>query len=365
MRNCQLLYLIGGLRVGGQERQLFNLLQGLDRNRYPAAVAVWNFDEHDAYVDRIRSLSVPLYSLSTTAGRVGKLFQLRRLISRLRAEVVHSYSFYTNFAAWWGALGTRSVAIGSIRSSLREAIRESGTTIGSLSARFPRDQVSNNRSAAREALSSPSPFGPARVSVVWNGLDLSEFDTQPLPVDGPAKVIGIGSLVPGKRWDRLLEAVSVLKRSGLAFEVRIAGDGPLRSWMADEVRRLALEDRVTLLGGVNDVRPLLAESAYLVHTSAIEGCPNAILEAMASSRAVVACGVGDIPEIVVDQRTGFVVPPEDGHLLAARMSQLIQDRGLCRTMGQEGRARAEKLFPVERMVSETLAAYRSAGWRGI
>ena len=87
------------------------------------------------------------------------------------------------------------------------------------------------------------------------------------------------------------------------------------------------------------------------------------MEAMACGRAVVATDVGDTPSIVDHQKTGFVVPRGDDAALVERMATLIADRELCRRMGEAGRLKAEREFGLDRLVSETLAAYRAAGWK--
>src|SRR5439155_24299983 len=97
--NCRLLYLIGQLVPGGSERQLYYLLQAMDRECYKPAVVVWNYCEKDVYVHRIRELDVPLYSFPQTCSSTVKLVRFRRLVRALQPELVHSYSFFLNFAA--------------------------------------------------------------------------------------------------------------------------------------------------------------------------------------------------------------------------------------------------------------------------
>jgi glycosyltransferase involved in cell wall biosynthesis len=88
------------------------------------------------------------------------------------------------------------------------------------------------------------------------------------------------------------------------------------------------------------------------------------MEAMACGRAVVATDVGDARYLIDEGRTGFVTPRGDAAALAERIAQLITDGALCRKMGGAGRSRAEQEFGLDRMVDETLAVYRSTGWRG-
>ena len=101
--SIRLLYVIGELHTGGSERQLYYLLRAVDRERYNPAVAVWNYCEQDIHVPLIQALGVPLYSFPGSSSRAAKLAALHDLIRQLQPGVVHSWSFYTNFAAYWAA----------------------------------------------------------------------------------------------------------------------------------------------------------------------------------------------------------------------------------------------------------------------
>jgi len=359
---CRLLYLIGQLHTGGSERQLCYLFRAMDRERYKPAVVVWTHGEDDVYVPQIRALGVPLYSFPQNHSRAAKLHAFRGLVRQLQPEVVHSWSFYTNFVAYWAARGTEALPVGSIRSDFVRAKRVSGPIIGRLSAWWPSSQICNSLSAAENARLLNSLFVPARISVVRNGVDLDEFQSFPVPADEPVRIVGIGYLLPVKRWECLLTAVRELKKKGLNCLVEIAGDGPLQSILEQQAKDLAVADSVQFLGHIDDVPSLLAKAAFVVHTADSEGCPNAIMEAMACGRAVVATDAGDIPLLVEDGKTGFIVPRNDSSALVDCMERLIADRDICRRMGKAGRAKIEREFGLNRLVEETLAVYRSAGW---
>ena len=361
---CRILYLIAQLGPGGQERQLYYLLKNLDRELYRPALAVWNFDRLDTYVSKIRNLGVPLFPLPNGVHRGQKLIALRGLIRKLHAEVVHSYSFYTNFGTWWACLGTPALPVGSLRSSFSAGLLYDGKVLGKLSARWPQRQICNNRKAASDAGGRSTFFSPERLYVVPNGVDLKQFSPIPVP-QTLARIIGIGSLIPLKRWDLLLLAADQLKRRGFAFRLSIIGEGFLRDSLAQSISALNLADCIELPGFVEDVPKLLAQSHFLVHSSDIEGCPNAVLEAMACGRAVVATDAGDVRFVVEDGKTGFVVSRGDIASLTECMARLIANRELCAIMGKAGRAKAEREFSLDRLTAETLAAYRAAGWKDV
>jgi glycosyltransferase involved in cell wall biosynthesis len=360
---CRILYLVGQLGPGGLERQLCCLLRVMDRERYQPVVVVWNFHEDDIYVRELHKLGVTLHSFADAGSALAKLRGFCSLIRQLQPELVHSYSFYTNFAAFWATWGTQTVAVGALRSDFARAKEDSGWWLGSLSARWPCTQISNSFSAAEMVRRSRSVFAPRRLFVVRNGVDLQQFRSMP-PSDGKmVHILGIGSLLPVKRWDRLLEAAHTLKGRGFDFLVRIVGDGPLRGSLRQQTEGLGIEDRVEFLGYSDDIPGLLANATFLVHTSDSEGCPNVVMEAMACGRPVVATDAGDVPSLIQDGQTGFVVPRGDDATLAIRIATLITDRELCRRMGEAGLAKAKREFGVDRLVSETFVAYHAAGWK--
>ena len=185
----------------------------------------------------------------------------------------------------------------------------------------------------------------------------------PPSTNGQVRLVGIGSLFQYKRWERLLRAALVLRKRRLDFIVQIAGNGPLRESLERQTRELGLAETVKFSGHIDDISSLLTSSTILVHTSDIEGCPNGVMEAMASGRAMVAIDAGDVPFIVDDGRTGFVVRRGDDARLIERLATLITSRELCRQMGEAGRVKAEREFGLDRLVSETFAAYRAVRWR--
>jgi glycosyltransferase involved in cell wall biosynthesis len=358
----RLLYVVGQLGTGGLERQLFYLLKTMDLEHFHPAVAVWNFDERENYVPRIRALGVPLYSLPSARNPFVKLNALKALAVKLKPELLHSYSFYTNFATAAAARVSGSKAVGSIRSDFALDKRAAGPVKGELCARWPRYQICNSRTALRIAAARRRFFVPLRMIFVGNALDLETFHQVPPPNNGCAQIAGVGSLLPIKRWDRLIIAAADLKARGLNFRVKIAGDGPLRLKLEEMTKELAVADCVEFRGYVADVKGLLSESDMLVHTSDAEGTPNAIMEAMACARPVVTTDVGDAGSLVCNGRSGYVVDREDQVALNDRIDRLIGSPHLRCEMGRMGREKAETDFALSRLVDETFNAYRQAGW---
>jgi glycosyltransferase involved in cell wall biosynthesis len=161
----------------------------------------------------------------------------------------------------------------------------------------------------------------------------------------------------------VLRIVDKVRRDGAPCKVRIAGDGPERERLERQAYDLGISEYVEFLGVTVDVPGLLEKSRFLVHASDTEGCPNAVMEAMACGRPVVATDAGDVSLLVEDGKTGFVVRRGDEETFGQRVIQLMLDEELCHRMGVAARVIAEREFGLDHLVTRTLDAYRAAGWR--
>jgi len=360
-RRCRILYIIGQLGWGGSERQLSYLLRELDREHYPSDVLVWTYSPDDRYVEEIRSLGVPIHWFPRGASRIAKLRGVRRLAQSLGAEVIHSCSFFTNFAAYWAMLNTNAVALGSLRSEFTRATEESGPILGRLSARWPQYKICNSASAAEAIRVAGGAWSPAHVCLVRNGIDLRRFKYANGCESAKLSIVGVGSLFSFKRWDIILRVVRQVRSQGHDCSLIIAGDGPERGSLERMTRELGIQEHAKFIGATSNVPELLKQSRLLVHASETEGCPNAVMEAMACGRPVVAMEAGDIPLLVEDGKTGFVIRQGDEETFGKRVVRLLSDDDLCHRMGLAARAKAEREFGLERLVSETIDSYNDAG----
>lgn len=363
LRPSRLLYVVGQLGLGGLERQLYYFLAALDHTRYQPAVVVWNLNPSEKYYREIDALKVPIYGFPPGWSPLTKLRAFRELARRVTPQVIHSYGFHTNFAAYYAARGTAALAIGSLRSDFAVVKKVGGTLRGALNARWPSCHISNSVTCAEAARRHSALFVPKQLCVVRNGLDLRCFRSSDSTPQMRNYVAAVGSLLPVKRWDRLLRVVQKMKSTGAAEVcLRIAGAGPLRPALEELAGALGISEAVEFLGATDDIPAFLRQAKLLVHTSESEGCPNVVMEAMACGLAVVAMEAGDIPYLVEENQTGFVVSQDDEEALADRVSLLLHDELLCRTMGQAARAKAERDFGLNRLVAETLDVYRAGGW---
>ncbi len=205
------------------------------------------------------------------------------------------------------------------------------------------------------------PESAAKIHRVYNGMDpaiLSQPATEPVR-SGPARILSVGRLVSFKGFENLIDACAELRAKQLDFTCDIIGDGPLRQKLQKRIDDLRLESVVTLRGSQTQERvfealrncDIFALASIVDQAGASDVFPTVIQEAMACARAVVSTQLAGIPETVVNEQTGFLVPPGDMPALTAALEKLLNNAELRSRFGAAGRARVEKHFQIETTVA--------------
>ncbi|MEE9295018.1 MAG: glycosyltransferase family 4 protein [Phycisphaerae bacterium] len=207
---------------------------------------------------------------------------------------------------------------------------------------------------------------PHRVTYEGNGVDIPEVrrsadenihraenDYPP----GAFRIAMISRLEPVKCVSDFLEACTLLQRTGLDYSVVIAGRGPLEAALRKEITDRSLDQRVRLLGWTNHVHALMAAADVVVLTSAKEGLPRAVLEAMALARPVVATDVPGTQEVVIHNETGYLAPLGQPRVLGDHITALADNADLRRRFGQAGRSRVREHFNDEKIAASLREFY--------
>jgi len=207
----------------------------------------------------------------------------------------------------------------------------------------------------------------AMVEVIHHGTDVEAFarTTAPrrairaalgIPEDSVAVGI-IGRIAPEKGHAVLLDALARLgDRYPLCLVV--VGNGPDEGTLREAVARLGLGDRVLFAGFRDDVNDVIsALDVVAVPSTWQEPCSAVVQQGMALGKPVIGTLVGGTPEMVLDDETGFLVPPSDAGALADAMARLAGDAFLRRRLGAAGRERVEDLFSLRVMTDKVEALY--------
>jgi glycosyltransferase involved in cell wall biosynthesis len=204
----------------------------------------------------------------------------------------------------------------------------------------------------------------SRARIIYAGIDVERY-APPATEDGRRGVLFVGRLLPHKGINYLIDAVDA------AIPLRIVGR-PYHEEYFELLRRLSAGKDVTFLTEATDeevleeyrscavaVLPSVNTTIYGHHTDLPELLGFTAMEAMACGVPVICTRVGGLPELVVDGVTGFLVPPNDPAALAARISQLVSNPELARTMGRAARQRIEERFTWDGVARRCLEAYAS------
>jgi glycosyltransferase involved in cell wall biosynthesis len=191
--------------------------------------------------------------------------------------------------------------------------------------------------------------------VIPNGVPLERFALPRAPVRG--RILMVGRLAPPKRPDLALRAFAKSRARIPEAELHVVGDGPLRAEAEALAADLGVTDAVHFLGNRDDVSELLVRAECALLASDYEGCPLAVVEAMAASVPVAATASGGTAELVRAGATGALAAKGDAEGLADALVQVLADPARAAELGAEGRRDAERNLSLDRMVGRLVALY--------
>ena len=178
-----------------------------------------------------------------------------------------------------------------------------------------------------------------------------------LPADSKLLVV-VGRFSPEKGVDIFLDAVSRLAMKENRIHAVLVGDGQERERLEAQAVALGVEHFVHFVGFTKTPGDYVIDADVVVVPSRSEGIPNAVLEAMALGKPVVATAVGGIPEIIEDGVNGYLVPAEQPKLLADAIATVLNDADMYNRFVVNGKNRMKDSFSIKRRVDTLLSIYQ-------
>jgi glycosyltransferase involved in cell wall biosynthesis len=216
--------------------------------------------------------------------------------------------------------------------------------------------VANSKGLAESARAFA---GDLPVEVICNGVDCARFSPgeQQKPT-GPVRLLTVSRLSSTKRIDLLVDAVAILRKSGVDVRLDIAGQGKLLDELKKTAARAGLAEHVNFMGRVasDDIPQLYRDSRIFVMSSTREGMSNAMLEAMASGLPVVTTRCQGVEELIDDN--GIVVEDFDAGKIAAAIRRLVDDENMYEQMRIAARKRAQT-FGWRQVADQYIECYRN------
>ncbi len=365
----RVLLLTGSLGPGGTELAVVAMAEGLAR-RGRVAPRVALLGTGGALGARLAAGGIPVDELDIRGplrrpAALRRLLSLGRLVREERVDVVHTFLFDADFYGMLAARRGRPRAIVTTRRALKS--HRPGHLRGYRWTNRLVDRIVANSEAVRRFTIDVERAPAAKVVAIPNGVDTVRFAggdraaaRARLEVEEGEVLIGaVGTVKPVKGQAVLVEAMVPLLREDPRVKLVLAGTaaGTYAEALARTAADAGVADRVLRPGPQGDVPGLLAALDLFVLPSLSEGMSNALLEAMAAGRAIVATAVGGNPECLEAGACGVLVAPGDAAALASAVRALLAEPARAAALGARAQERARSEYGLDRMLERTEALY--------
>ena len=347
-------FVVGTLGRGGAERQLIYMLHALKTEGINSRVLCLTRGE--ANEEPIRDLGIDVEWVGSSDFRLFRLMKIAENVRRRRVDILQSSHFYTNIYAAAAARLTGAKSIGAIRSDLVSEIA-ANKVFGKWQLNSPQHLIANSALAVKRAVDKG--IRPERIDFVQNVVDSAPDAERREKLSDEINLLFVGRLVKVKRPELFIELAKRLITDfpGKRLNFRMAGGGPLFGQLQELAAIHGLPPgQFSLLGETADMTEIYKSSDILVVTSAFEGTPNVVLEAMSHQIPVVATRVGGIPDILSD-KCGILVDPDNFEELAVATASLISNPGMRNRLGTGGRAYVSESHSIEYLRKRLPAIY--------
>lgn len=363
-RSYRILHTEASLGWGGQERRILAEALAMRSRGHHLALAC---DPRGELFTRARQRGLAVTPLRFGGWRnLRAWLELRRL---LKGEAVDVLNTHSSLDSWVGALAWQTLRRRPLWVRTRHlSTRVKNDWLTRWLYRTPAAVITTGR-ATMELLRQRLGVPARRIFSIPTGVSLTDFrprekDREALArLEIPEDAFVFGSVAVLRSWKGhlyLLEALQKLLQQGAPAFLLIVGDGPYREVIAEKIAQLGLQSRVRMPGYQEEVAAWFAlMDAVILASYANEGVPQSLLQAMAMAKPVVGTTVGGIPEVVIEDETGLLVPPRDAPALARAMARLLGDPAYGRELGRRGRELVLARFSLEQMAAEVEAVYEA------
>jgi glycosyltransferase involved in cell wall biosynthesis len=278
-------------------------------------------------------LVVPLFMMSMA---------LASLSTALRVDLIHANWAGNGFIACIAGLIARKPVVTTLRGAdVKRAMQSQLDHFFLKRCLAFSNKIVTVSDAIQQKIRENHPQWSNKVVTIPNGVEQEFIGTgaaRDYKTNAKVRFVTIGSLIPRKRIETILYALSMLKSLD-DIELRVIGDGPEAQFLKKLTVELNLSDCVRFLGPIPHAKipEYLQDSDVFVLCSTSEGRPNVLLEAMASGLPVIASNIEGVRELIQDGKTGLLFDVDNREQLAKQIESLIDDSNARGMLGQGGR----------------------------
>ncbi|NQT06429.1 MAG: glycosyltransferase family 4 protein [Candidatus Omnitrophica bacterium] len=377
----KVLRIIARLNVGGPATHVILLTSGLNKERFLSYLVTGTVaDGEGDLTGQARQMGVDPLVISELsreiriANDMRAFFKLYNLIRKIKPDIVHTHT------AKAGVLGRAAAILNKVpitihtfhghifHSYFGRAKTFIFITIEKILALFTSRIVVISNNQLNDVRDTYRIAPVEKCSVIPLGLNLRPY------LNGDVKdnmrkqfslrketlLVGIvGRLEKVKNHRMFLEAARRVISKDRDIDVRflIVGDGTLRGELEAYAKELKIDDKVFFTGWAASPDLIYKDLDIVCLTSLNEGTPISLIEAMASSKPVVATGIGGVSDVVVNDDTGLLSPSGDVEGFSDKLLKLLRSPDMRIEMGKRGKAAVSERFSKERLFKDIEALY--------
>lgn len=330
--------------IGGAEEHMFLLAKYLNKENYKVFLACPYAKSLELWVKKFLEEKIPVIQLKVFHKHDPRhLLKLKKIIKNFKINLMHAHVWnpascrYAYLAAKFAKIPLiitehDPFKLSPLRNWIKKLLNKNALKILAISE------------ANKKLLENLYPHLRNRLQVVHNGIDATWFMSQLLGFTakerenyrtnvfnatvGTKVIISVGELHPRKGHEYLIRAMEIVTKNIPQVKLFIAGEGNLRSRLLKIIKKLKLEEKVTLLGKRSDIPQLLASSDLFILPSLNEAFGLVLLEAMCASLPIIATKAGGVPDIIKNNENGVLVEPKDVKSLAYAIIRILKNKEL-------------------------------------
>jgi len=372
-KKINILFIIDELKVGaGTERHLVHLVSRLNKEWYNVMVCCFEGGENEMKKEIVRH-GVPFINLDLkkmyTLKALIKAGELSKIVRKHNIDIVQTYHFKSDtFGVMVSKLSSAKKIVSS-RRDIGDSKKPRQILLNKIMNPFINNFIMVCDEVGRRSHDNER-IPCEKMVTIYNGVDLNRFkfgevnrstelaDTYDIQ-KGDFVVGTVAMFRPEKAYNIFFQGMEKAASQIANLKVLVIGHGPESVQYMNYCNQGSLKGIVKFAGYIEDPeRYLPLMDVFCLVPNKREGFSNAILEAMATGRPVIATDVGGNAEAVVNGETGIVIPPDNADKLSEAIMYFHNDPSTMVWMGKNGRRRVERFFSLERMISNHKMLYQ-------
>jgi glycosyltransferase involved in cell wall biosynthesis len=369
MEKLNILHIYQNSKIGGVQQQLLSLLRAYDREVFnPIFCCLGPKEEMGKEIEGIGIECIPLNRSRYNRFSLKIVIDLYRLMKKKHIHIVRTHRYRSNLYGRLAAFLTGvPVIVASVHDNYRKDKRPARRMINRILSKMTDKIVAVSEDVKKDIIRYGK-VEPSKIVVIPNGIDTEKFNPKgnfadirkEFSIKKGALVAGfVGRIVLAKGLEYLIDSIPYIKEECKNIKFLIIGEGSLVERLHEQAKENKVYDYIIFAGGRRDIPDILSCIDVFVMPSIAEGLPNALLEAMAMGKPIIATEIGGIPEVIKNGVNGLLVPPRDPRALATAIKGLIGNDQLAAQMGQAARDLVVNKFSMRSIAQKWQTLYLS------